>query len=81
MLGIVGDSAAGKTTLTAGIAQILGPERVAITGPNGSGKTTLLDLIAGRIVPSGGTVECAVPLALLAQRARLLLLLMAVMTC
>ncbi len=29
ILGIVGDSAAGKTTLTAGIAQILGPERVA----------------------------------------------------
>jgi len=29
ILGIVGDSAAGKTTLTAGIAAILGPERVA----------------------------------------------------
>lgn len=28
ILGIVGDSAAGKTTLTAGIANILGPERV-----------------------------------------------------
>jgi len=30
ILGIVGDSAAGKTTLTAGIAQILGSERVAV---------------------------------------------------
>ncbi len=30
ILGIVGDSAAGKTTLTAGIAQILGPDRVAV---------------------------------------------------
>lgn len=30
ILGFVGDSAAGKTTLTRGIAQILGPERVAI---------------------------------------------------
>lgn len=29
ILGIVGDSAAGKTTLTNGIAQILGPARVA----------------------------------------------------
>jgi phosphoribulokinase len=29
ILGIVGDSAAGKTTLTSGIAAILGPERVA----------------------------------------------------
>ena len=28
ILGIVGDSAAGKTTLTKGIARILGPERV-----------------------------------------------------
>jgi len=28
ILGIVGDSAAGKTTLTAGIANILGPEKV-----------------------------------------------------
>jgi phosphoribulokinase len=30
ILGIVGDSAAGKTTLTKGIAQILGPENVTI---------------------------------------------------
>jgi phosphoribulokinase len=30
ILGIVGDSAAGKTTLTRGIAQILGPEDVTI---------------------------------------------------
>jgi len=30
ILGIVGDSAAGKTTITRGIAQILGPENVTI---------------------------------------------------
>lgn len=30
ILGIVGDSAAGKTTLTRGIAQVLGPESVTI---------------------------------------------------
>ncbi|MCP6762898.1 MAG: phosphoribulokinase [Fischerella sp. CENA71] len=30
LLGIVGDSAAGKTTLTKGIAQVLGPENVTI---------------------------------------------------
>lgn len=29
ILGVVGDSASGKTTLTAGVAAILGPERVA----------------------------------------------------
>jgi len=32
MLGIVGDSAAGKTTLTKGIAQILGEENVTVIG-------------------------------------------------
>jgi ATPase subunit of ABC transporter with duplicated ATPase domains len=51
---------------------VTGPERVAITGPNGSGKTTLLDLIAGRIDPSEGTVECGVPLAVLDQHVGLL---------
>jgi len=30
ILGIVGDSAAGKTTLTSGLSQILGPDKVAI---------------------------------------------------
>ncbi len=30
ILGIVGDSAAGKTTLTRGIAQVLGPEKVTV---------------------------------------------------
>ncbi len=32
ILGIVGDSASGKTTLAAGIAQILGPDRVTCLG-------------------------------------------------
>lgn len=30
ILGVVGDSAAGKTTITAGIASILGPDRVTV---------------------------------------------------
>src|SRR5208337_3661767 len=29
LLGIVGDSAAGKTTITQGLTQLLGPERVS----------------------------------------------------
>ena len=33
ILGIVGDSAAGKTTLTRGIAQILGAENVTVIVP------------------------------------------------
>jgi phosphoribulokinase len=32
ILGIVGDSGAGKTTLTSGIAQILGKENITIVG-------------------------------------------------
>ena len=34
-------------------------ETVAVIGPSGTGKTTLLNLMAGVIVPDGGTVEIA----------------------
>ena len=37
--------------------QIVGPERVAVTGPNGSGKTTLLHVAIGRLAPDSGTVR------------------------
>ena len=32
-------------------------ERLGLVGPNGAGKSTLLDLIAGRKVPTSGTIE------------------------
>ncbi|OCI96682.1 ABC transporter [Rhizobium sp. AC27/96] len=50
---------------------IMGPERVAITGPNGSGKTTLLALISGALQPWSGKVK-VVSSAILDQRVSLL---------
>lgn len=51
---------------------VVGPERVAVTGPNGSGKTTLLALATGALRPQRGSVLLAAGAALLDQRAALL---------
>ncbi len=51
---------------------IVGPERVAVTGPNGSGKTTLLSLISGTLESWSGTVSVMTPFAVLDQRMGLL---------
>jgi ATPase subunit of ABC transporter with duplicated ATPase domains len=51
---------------------IVGPERVAVTGPNGSGKTTLLALITGRLRPASGSVRAMTRFALLDQQVSLL---------
>jgi ATPase subunit of ABC transporter with duplicated ATPase domains len=79
--------AAGKTVLrlddvTAGYGEapvlrelslsLIGPERVAVTGPNGSGKTTLLSLVSGTLAPTSGTVEVMTRFAMLDQRVSLL---------
>jgi ATPase subunit of ABC transporter with duplicated ATPase domains len=37
--------------------EIRGPERVALSGPNGSGKSLLLGMLAGRILPTRGSVR------------------------
>jgi len=36
---------------------VLKDDRMGIVGPNGSGKSTLLNIMAGQLVPDGGTVE------------------------
>jgi len=52
---------------------IVGPERIAVSGCNGSGKTSLLKLAAGELQPSGGTIMRAGPaIAMLDQHVDIL---------
>ncbi|MDK1491423.1 ATP-binding cassette domain-containing protein, partial [Sinorhizobium sp. 7-81] len=52
--------------------EIVGPERIAVTGPNGSGKTTLISMLTGVLQPLSGTVRVPVKTAMLDQRVSLL---------
>ncbi|MCC6921435.1 MAG: ABC-F family ATP-binding cassette domain-containing protein [Alphaproteobacteria bacterium] len=52
--------------------EIVGPERVALTGPNGSGKTTVLRLVTGALQPMAGDVRRGVPVAMLDQHVEIL---------
>lgn len=47
---------------------VVGPERIAVTGPNGSGKTTLLKLICGELAPFAGRVSLCASIAVVDQQ-------------
>ncbi len=56
----------GDRTLFAGVEIRLGPgSRLGIVGANGTGKTTLLRILAGELMPDGGTIERAAGLRVL----------------
>lgn len=51
---------------------LIGPERVAVTGPNGSGKTSLIRLLTGELPPISGTARILAPHAVLDQTVSIL---------
>ena len=49
----------GRTVIEAFSMEVSPGEAVGLVGANGSGKTTLLRLIAGTLLPDGGSIEIA----------------------
>jgi ATPase subunit of ABC transporter with duplicated ATPase domains len=62
----------GQTVFDGISFRMLGPDRLAVTGPNGSGKTTLIKLAVGEVTPSAGRITRGVEAMVLDQRVSLL---------
>ena len=62
----------GRDIVTDVDFRLVGPERVAISGPNGSGKTTLLRLLTGTLAPTAGALRITARHAMLDQQVSLL---------
>ncbi|WP_132956759.1 ABC-F family ATP-binding cassette domain-containing protein [Rhizobium sp. BK251] len=70
--GVTAGYAPGRAVIRNLSFDIIGPERIAVTGPNGSGKTTLLALITGELKPWEGSISVRTGFAVLDQRVSLL---------
>lgn len=65
--GLSGGPVTGHPIIQGLSFKVIGPERIAITGPNGSGKTTLLRLLTGNLEPESGAARISARHALLDQ--------------
>lgn len=70
--GVIAGYRSDRPILRALSLSIVGPERVALTGPNGSGKTTLLRVIQGEVRPWSGVVRVRPDVAIFDQAVSLL---------
>jgi ATPase components of ABC transporters with duplicated ATPase domains len=70
--GLTGGHDAERPAIRDFSMDMIGPERVAITGPNGVGKTSLLKLLTGELPALAGQVQIGGPMALLDQQVALL---------
>ena len=70
--GLAGGYMDGPDIVSDVSLELIGPERVALTGANGSGKSTLLALLTGTLASRAGSAAIHVPFVMLDQAVSLL---------